>query len=157
MQPFTLRSAQPGDGQAVFDVTRQSIAGLANGRYTPEQLSGWMGDRTPAFYEQLILRGRMVVAVHQDRIVGFVDSEPGEVTRLFLLREASGTGLGAELLKIGIANAHAPGLRVIKVESTLNAEGFYKRHGFVSRTQGVFSHGVGGQPIGIVHMELEVE
>jgi predicted N-acetyltransferase YhbS len=145
MQPFTLRSAQPGDGQAVFDVTRQSIAGLANGLYTPEQLS------------ELILRGRMVVAVHQDRIVGFVDAEPGEVTRLFLLREASGTGLGAELLKIGIANAHAPGLRIIKVESTLNAENFYKRHGFVSRTQGVFSHGVGGQPIGIVHMELEVE
>lgn len=154
MQDFNLRPAQPGDGQAVFDVTRQSIAELSNGRYSPQQLNGWMGERTPAFYEQLIQRGQMVVALQQERIVGFVDSEPGEVTRLFLLREASGTGLGAHLLKIGIENARGPGIRMIKVESTLNAEGFYAKHGFVTRSHGVFSHGVGGQPIDIIHMEL---
>lgn len=154
---FTLRRALPGDGQAIFHVTRQSIAELSNGMYTPEQLNGWMGERTPEFYEQLIKQGQMVVALQLGRIVGFVDSEPGEVTRLFLLLEASSKGLGAHLLKIGVDNARGPGIRFIKVESTLNAEGFYKKHGFVTQKHGFFSHGVGGQPIEIIHMELELE
>ncbi|MCW2271129.1 putative N-acetyltransferase YafP [compost metagenome] len=154
MQRYTLRPAQPGDGQAIFDVTHQSISALANDHYRPEQLKGWMGERTPAFYEQQIEHTQMVVAVHDGRIVGFVDAAPGEVTRLFILPEASGTGLGARLLQIGIDKARAPGIDVINVESTLNAEGFYQKHGFVTRRRGVFSHGVGGQPIDIVHMEL---
>ncbi|WP_422419320.1 GNAT family N-acetyltransferase [Pseudomonas sp. GZD-222] len=156
MQTYTLRPAQPGDGQAVFDVTRHSIKALANGLYSPEQISGWMGERTSAFYERLIEQGQMVVALQQDRIVAFVDAEPGEVTRLFLLREVSGIGLGEHLLQIGIEKARGPGIDVIKVESTLNAQGFYQKHGFVTRRRGVFSHGVGGQPIDIVHMELEL-
>ncbi|MEG0858765.1 MAG: GNAT family N-acetyltransferase [Pseudomonas sp.] len=156
MQTYTLRPAQPGDGQAVFDVTQHSINALSNGLYSPEQLRGWMGERTSAFYEQLIQQGQMVVALQQDRIVGFVDAEPGEVTRLFLLREVAGIGLGEHLLQIGIEKARGPGIDVIKVESTLNAQGFYQKHGFVTRQRGVFSHGVGGQPIDIVHMELEL-
>ncbi|WP_237178978.1 hypothetical protein [Pseudomonas versuta] len=80
---FTLRTAQPGDGEAIFHVTRQSIAELSNGLYTPEQLNGWMGERTPEFYERLIKQGQLVVALQLGRIVGFVDSEPGEVTRFF--------------------------------------------------------------------------
>jgi GNAT superfamily N-acetyltransferase len=142
---FTLRTALPGDGLAIFHVTRQSITELSNGLYTPE------------FYEQLIKQGQMVVALQLGRIVGFVDSEPGEVTRLFLLLEASSKGLGTHLLKTGIDNARGPGIRVIKVESTLNAEGLYKKHGFVTQKHGFFSHGVGGQPIEIIHMELELE
>jgi hypothetical protein len=49
-----LRTARPGDGHAIFHVARQSIAELPNGLYTPEQLNGWMGERIPEFYEQLI-------------------------------------------------------------------------------------------------------
>ena len=86
---FTRRTAQPGDGEAIFHVTRQSITELSNGLYTPEQLNGWMGERPPEFYERLLKQGQLVVALQLGRIVGFVDSEPGEVTRLFLLREAS--------------------------------------------------------------------
>ena len=79
-----------------------------------------------------------MVALQLGRIVGFVDSEPGEVTRLFLLREASSKGLGAHLFKTGIDNARGPDIRFIKVESTLHAEGFYKKYGFVSQKHGFF-------------------
>ncbi|MBT1154157.1 GNAT family N-acetyltransferase [Aminobacter anthyllidis] len=150
----TLRPARSGDGQAVFDVTRHSVRELAQGHYSAEQIAGWMGNRTPDTYEALIAKGLMVVAEQDDRVVGFVDSEPGEVTRLFLLAGAAGSGLGKVLLEIGIQNARRDHDGPIKVESTINAEGFYRRHGFRTVERGYFSHGVGGEPIEIVHMEL---
>lgn len=87
-------------------------------------------------------------------MVAFVDAEPGEVTRLFLLPEAAGAGLGRRLLEIGIEKARLGHDGPIKVESTVNAQGFYQRHGFRPVGTGFFSHGLGGDPIEIVHMEL---
>lgn len=154
---FNLRPAQAGDGQAVFEVTRDSVRELAKGSYSAEQIAGWMGERTAETYEKLIAGGRMVVAEQDGRIVGFVDAEPGEVTRLFLLADAAGFGLGKKLLEIGIANARLGHDGPIKLESTLNAEGFYARHGFRPIERSFFSHGVGGDPIAIVMMELRPE
>lgn len=151
---FTLRPARPGDGAAVFSVTHESVRGLARGAYSPEQIEGWMGARTPAFYEGLIAQGRMVVAERKGVVVGFVDAEPGEVTRLFLLPQVAGAGLGRRLLEVGIAAAQAGHDGPIRLESTRNAEGFYRRHGFVTVGLGHFSHGLGGEPIEIVRMEL---
>ncbi len=113
-----------------------------------------MGERTQAYYEALIAKGGMVVAERAGALVGFVDAEPGEVTRLFLLPETAGTGLGRRLLEIGIERARAGHVGAIRLESTMNAEGFYRKHGFRSLGRGHFSHGLGGQPIEIVHMEL---
>lgn len=154
MNPINLRPARPGDGAALFDVTRCSVEALAKQHYTPEQIASWMGDRTPAYYEDLIAKGDVVVAEFKATIMGFVDSEPGEVTRLFLLPGVAGSGLGARLLTIGIANARKGHTGPIKVESTINAEGFYRRHGFRTIERGYFSHGLGGDPLEIIHMEL---
>lgn len=150
----SLRPARQGDGHAVFEVTRLSVRALAKHHYSAGQIDGWMGDRTPDYYEALIAKGSMIVAEQHGEIVGFVDAEPGEVTRLFLLEGASGSGLGKRLLEIGAENARAGHRGPIKVESTVNAEGFYQRHGFRTVERGFFSHGVGGDPIEIVHMEL---
>lgn len=153
MQHVTLRPAREGDGQAVFDVTRLSVQSLAKNHYSAGQIAGWMGDRTPGYYESLIAKGRMVVAERDGGVVGFVDAEPGEVTRLFLLPDVAGAGLGKRLLDIGIENARQEHSGPIKVEATINAEGFYRRHGFRTIERGFFSHGLGGDPIAIVHME----
>lgn len=150
----SLRPARPGDGGALFEVTRRSVAGLAAGHYSAEQVAGWMGLRTPAFYEDLVAGGRAVVAEHDGRVVGFVDAEPGEVTRLFLLPEAAGHGLGARLLAVGMETARDGHAGPVRVEATINAVGFYERHGFRVVGRGHFSHGLGGEPIDIVHMEL---
>lgn len=153
MESITLRAARAGDGAAVFAVTHQSITALAQGRYSAEQLRGWMGQRSHDDYERAIAKGGMVVACQGDTVVGFVDAEPGEVTRLFVLAQAAGQQLGSRLLAAGLAKAQAPHVQVIKVESTLNAEGFYHRHGFIAKGRDFFSHGVGGDPIEIVLME----
>ena len=154
MNPVSLRAARKGDGEALFEVTRRSVEALVRNHYSPEQIARWMGDRTSAYYEDLIAQGQVVVAEFKGTVMGFVDSEPGEVTRLFLLPGAAGSGLGRKLLDAGIANARKGHTGPIKVESTINAESFYRRHGFRTVGRGYFSHGLGGDPIEIVHMEL---
>ncbi|TCK28933.1 GNAT family acetyltransferase [Ancylobacter aquaticus] len=149
-----LRPARAGDGARLFEITQLSVAGLARGAYSPAQIEGWMGARTAATYEGLIARGGVVVAEREGVVVGFVDAEPGEVTRLFLVPDAAGAGLGARLLDIGIGKARLGHAGPVKVEATVNAEGFYRRHGFRAVAKGYFSHGIGSDPIEIVHMEL---
>lgn len=149
-----LRAARPGDGAALYEVTRRSVESLARGHYRPDQLAGWMGERTAATYEAVIAGGRTVVAEEKGVVVGFVDAEPGEVTRLFLLPEAAGRGLGRRLLEIGIAAARRDHAGPIRIEATLNAQSFYERHGFRAVKKGYFSHGIGGDPIEIVVMEM---
>jgi GNAT superfamily N-acetyltransferase len=151
---FSFRAARRDDAETVFNLTKVSVSGLAGASYSPAQLENWMGERTPAFYEALIANGRMTVCERGGVVVGFVDAEPGEVTRLFILPEASGLGLGRRLLAIGIDQARLGHSGPIKLEATINAEGFYQRYGFRSIGRGHFSHGLGGEPIEIVHMEL---
>lgn len=154
---ITLRPARAGDGSALFEVTHRSVLGLAGSHYSAAQLAGWMGDRNAAFYEGVIAQGGAVVAEKDGSIVGFVDAEPGEVTRLFLLPGMAGAGLGKRLLQIGIETAGAGHSGPIKVEATRNAENFYRHHGFATVRTGHFSHGAGGDPIEIVLMELAAE
>jgi len=150
----SFRAARLDDAETVFNITRASIAGLAQGCYSPAQIENWMGERTPRFYEDLIARGRMTVCLRNGIVVGFVDAEPGEVTRLFVLPEAAGSGLGQRLLDIGVAQARLGHRGPVRLEATLNAEAFYQRYGFRSTGRGRFSHGLGGEPIEIVYMEL---
>lgn len=96
----------------------------------------------------------MVVAERNGEIVGFVDAEPGELTRLFILPSASGVGLGKRLLDVGIEQARRDHRGPVKLEATLNAVGFYERHGFNATGKGYAAHTLGGPPIPIVHMEL---
>ena len=42
----------------------------------------------------------------------------------------------------------------VRIEATLNAESFYRRHGFVRVGTGFSSHRGAGAPIEIVHVEL---
>ena len=151
---ISFRRARLEDADTVFDITKASIAGLSRGCYTPAQIENWMGERTPQFYRDLIARGRMTVCLRGDIVVGFVDAEPGEVTRLFVLPDAAGSGLGVRLLDIGVREARVGHSGPVRLEATINAEAFYARYGFRSLGRGQFSHGLGGAPIEIVYMEL---
>ncbi len=153
MSDIILRAARKGEGAALFAITAASVQGLGVAHYSPAQLAGWMGARSDASYEAIIAMGNVTVAERAGNILGFVDACAGEVTRLFILPNAAGQGLGTRLLAIGMARAKAQHTGSILVESTLNAEGFYARHGFKRQSLGQFSHGEGGDPIAVVLME----
>jgi len=149
-----IRDATLEDAPAIFEVTRRSVAGLCRSHYTDGQVGGWMGDRTPATYLPAIRDGRIRVATVGDTVVGYVDAVPGEVNRLFILPDQSGTGLGARLMRVGLEMAERGHDRPVRIEATLNAEPFYRKFGFAPVGRGTFAgRGDGFPPIEVVIME----
>jgi ribosomal protein S18 acetylase RimI-like enzyme len=63
-------------------------------------------------------------------------------------------GVGRRLLHTAVETIRASGAPTVFLESTVNAQAFYARHGFVEIGRGAFSHGAGGDPLEIVKMEL---
>ncbi|MGB3147185.1 MAG: hypothetical protein WBA91_05430, partial [Paracoccaceae bacterium] len=93
-----LRRAIFGNGAALFDLTQASVTALARDHYPAAVIEGWMGYRTAAYYDRLLAVEHVVVAEGEKGIAGFVAAMPGEVTRLFIRPDHSGTGLGKRLL-----------------------------------------------------------
>jgi GNAT superfamily N-acetyltransferase len=145
-----IRPARPGEGQALYDVTQTAVTGLASGHYSAEQIANWMGGRDAAHYEQVIARGGVRVAVRGKAILGFVDTEPGVLLRLFVRPGTAGQGLGRRLLALGVAAAMQDGC--VRLEATLNAAPFYEKHGFVAQGRALYQHELGGLPVEIVKM-----
>jgi putative acetyltransferase len=144
-----IRPARPGEGQALYDVTQAAITGLAAGHYAAAQIEHWMGGRDVAHYEQVIAAGAVRVA-EDVGILGFVDTAPGVLLRLFVRPEAAGLGLGRRLLLLGVEAALQN--NEVRLEATLNAAPFYARHGFVEQGRAIYQHELGGLPVEVVKM-----
>ncbi|MGB5870037.1 MAG: GNAT family N-acetyltransferase [Albidovulum sp.] len=151
---ITLRSGQPGDGRTLFEVTGAAVD-LAASHYPPEVIANWMHNRSPAYYEERLSTGHIVIAERGGAALGFVQAVPGEVTRLFVRPEAAGQGLGARLLALGVKLACDGAPRAITLEATLNAQAFYERLGFVADRQGWYSGANDGVPVAVVYMHLD--
>ena len=145
-----IRPARPGEGQVLYDVTQAAITGLAAGHYAAAQIENWMGGRDAAHYEQVIAGGAVRLAERDGVVLGFVDTAPGVLLRLFVRPEAAGQGLGRRLLQLGVAAALKN--NAVRLEATLNAAAFYARHGFVPLGRAVYQHELGGLPVEVVNM-----
>ncbi|WP_341850566.1 GNAT family N-acetyltransferase [Bradyrhizobium barranii] len=90
-----------------------------------------MGKPKPAGYDEPIAEGRLTACLCDDVVVGFVDAQPGELTRLFTLPDVAGLGLGRRLLAIAIERARLGQGGPIRLAATINAmlKGFIESSG----------------------------
>ena len=77
-----------------------------------------------------------------------VTEEVGKIGRVCVLKEARGRGIGAGLIRAGVAAlAAVPGVRVVKLGAQVHAVGFYEGLGFAVV-------GAEYQDAGIAHLDM---
>lgn len=131
-----IRVAKPGDAVAACDVLRRSIAACCIedhhndagilaawlGNKTPETIAGWFS--SPANFSVIATAGNEVIGVA-------LLTRAGKISLCHLIPEARFTGAGKALLQGLESQALEWGLPLLKVNSTITAEPFYLRHGFI--------------------------
>lgn len=97
--------------------------------YSPEIIEGWLANRSAQGYLRGIGSGAIIVAEAASNVIGFGEGIPGEVLAVFVNPDFANRGIGSALLEhtLRLAQKHQGPVRL---ESTLNAVGFYERFGF---------------------------
>ena len=127
---FNIREASMADAQALYEAHQDSVHNLCVGAYTEEQLAVWFEDRSPEIYRPAMEAHQIWLAEQSGRVLGFVGFALGEVTLLFVRKEAAGLGLGKQLFALGLAKAESGFTGPLTVVATQNSQRFYQSHGF---------------------------
>ncbi len=134
---FTIRQATANDAEQIHELHTNSVTTLCKDHYSPEQIIEWLRNRTPQGYLPGIERGEMFVVVEAEQIVGFGHAVPGEVIAVYVAPERARQGVGQAILTEGITRARNGHRGAVRLDATLNAQGFYERAGFVEVEQKV--------------------
>ena len=125
-----LRRFEAGDLPAVRELFRQSIQTVCRGDYTPAELSAWAGRAGNITAERLLACYTLVVE-EEGRLLGFANLEPGgHLDCLYTAAESQRRGVAAALCDALEAEARRQGERLLRVEASRTARGFFERRGY---------------------------
>jgi ribosomal protein S18 acetylase RimI-like enzyme len=127
---FKIRQATAADAKRLNELHTRSVTELCKDHDAPELVADWLKHRTPNGYLLGIERGEMVVALEGERIVGFGHAVPSEILAVYVDPERARHGVGGVLLQ-GITMARSSDQGAIRLDATLNAQGFYEKAGVV--------------------------
>ena len=138
---FTLRPAVPGDALSIIDAHRAAIRGTAAGFYDREVIEEWAPigvspERIEGF-ARAIASGEEIVIVAVDsshQILGFGSIVPSndELRAVYVRSEHGRKGIGRAILRRLEGLAREAGLKELRMDSSINAEAFYRANGFSS-------------------------
>lgn len=125
-----IKTATTNDAKEMHRIHTSAVNTTCKDFYTEKQIKAWLEGRSPEGYYEGINKGEMYVAEDEGKIVGFGHAIPGEVVAVFVDPTFHKKGIGKLLLDYGLKIA-SENHKKVKVESTINAESFYEKHGFV--------------------------
>jgi GNAT superfamily N-acetyltransferase len=150
--PVVIRLAAPDDANALADVHRAAVRGLA-GPYTATEIDAWIAGIESAGYVQAMQAGEVFfLAARDDTVLGFAARRAAEITALYVHPAATRQGVGGALLTAVEASAWADGHRTLRLDASLPAVPFYRRRGY--REVSPVSHTLrDGTPLAAVRMD----
>jgi ribosomal protein S18 acetylase RimI-like enzyme len=118
----------------------------------------WLNGRNPSIYLDAVKKRAIWVAEDKrEQVIGFVEIDGFEVTKLFVAGGNAFHGAGKKLLQLAVSQIAVSGAAKVSLEATLTAVKFYEKYGFRIVGQGVFSRGSNAMNLEIVKMELDFE
>ena len=141
----TLRKASPKDASGIWNVRVSAIRGISEPRYPQADLIKWAPIAMPEDFVKAVEGNEWYVVTDNDMIVatGYVDVDKKRLEALFVLPKYQGQGIAKLMINHlhDIAKGH--GLSELTLDATLNAEGFYSKHGYVKIRDSVHTSPLG--------------
>jgi N-acetylglutamate synthase-like GNAT family acetyltransferase len=133
MTMIHIRKAQLDDCSSIADLHVAAVNGIRTTLYTPEELHAWAVPKNPERYDDIIRTKEFLIAEEDGVILGFgvLDQERAEIEALYVSPEAGRRGIGLLLLRRLEERACDLGLRVLRLNASLNAVPFYEKAGFL--------------------------
>jgi len=137
-----IRIAVNTDYIEMDEVFRASAKALCIREYGRKTVLDWAGEARPERFTHSAPEGcGQYVKVLKNKIVCFAELniEKQLLLSLFVSPNHAGKGLGQEMLEYIFAKASAAGIKVLHVDSSLNAANFYLRNGFIKQSKSDFT------------------
>ncbi|MCY1016279.1 GNAT family N-acetyltransferase [Pyxidicoccus sp. MSG2] len=128
-----LRPALESDRRTLWRIHTQAVEAHCRDVYAPHEVSTWVRLLRPEGYLRPDKPRTVLVAERGRRLVGFgqVDTRAGELEALYVVPDEVGQGVGSTLLAALESVAWREGVPQLGLDASLNAEAFYRRHGYV--------------------------
>ncbi len=142
---ITVRYASPNDARAILTVHHEAVHQLASTSYGNEILDDWSKPVTTGrivAYQDQLRKGDEITLVAEvaGLIAGFAAIAPSthELRAVYVRPQASRKGVGSALLSMLEEIAKDKGIPELTLDASLNAEPFYRQHGYLSQGQSHF-------------------
>jgi putative acetyltransferase len=130
--PFEIRPLVDSDLVSLPTLFRDSILGLADNDYDPEQLQAWVSHAGSPDFTEALTRGTTVVALQFGRPVAFAQLAPADyLNMLYVHPDAAGEGIATLLCQYLEDEARIAGTQQLLTHASKTAHRFFKTMGFV--------------------------
>ena len=132
-----VRSASQADAEAIIRAHFAAVHEIASGFYPSEVLDGWSGNPDETRYQQIreaIAKGHelFLVAEGTSGVVGFGSIVPAlqELRAVYVHPQVGRRGVGTNILQHLERLAVLQHCALLQMDASVNAEAFYRRHGY---------------------------
>ena len=127
-----IRRYRLGEEEAIWGVYYGSTRSVVAREYTREQVERWAPDeRDPDEWKARVAETNPLVAVMDNKIVGFAELEPnGHIGRFYCHPEFQRQGVGSALMREVLGEAERLGLERLIAEVSTTAVEFFLASGF---------------------------
>ncbi len=126
-----IRLARDEDYASIARLHRQTIRNVNSKDYTQEQIKMWSAKTKTKRFRDSADKCKRWVAIEDNKVVGFCDhSLNGDFWGLYVHKDYIGKGVGSKLLKRAEDSLKKLGFKKVRIEATITAKEFYKKHGY---------------------------
>jgi GNAT superfamily N-acetyltransferase len=131
---YLPRKGTETDASAVFELRTAAIRHQCAGHYPAETIELWTEGNAPSLaFSNFVSDSCYVIEIGGAVVAsGAVDLSTGQVDAVFVDPRHIHKGVGSAMMRFLETTAIAAGLQRLNLESTLNAEEFYRANGFSS-------------------------
>ncbi len=135
-----LRTATPGDINALKELYYGTITSINIKDYNPEQIKAWAAtaERTESLLRKINEQYFYIAETADKTITGFASLETsGYLDMMYVHKGFQGQGIATQLLKKIIETATTLGIQTIESEVSITAKPFFEKHHFIAVQQQV--------------------